>query len=175
MPKRIEAIIGGHGGQGVVLAGQILGKAAAFEGKNVVQTQSYGAEARGSLAKSEVIISDSRIGFPAVRKCDVLVAMNQESLDNYLPLLKDYGTLIVDSSVEKIPEVKAKTYKVPAAETARKAFGESLFANMVILGALTKITQIVSVESMERSIKESVSEKTLEANLNAFRKGLQLV
>jgi 2-oxoglutarate ferredoxin oxidoreductase subunit gamma len=175
MPKRIEVIIGGHGGQGVVLAGQILGKAAAFEGKNVVQTQSYGAEARGSLAKSEVIISDSRIGFPAVRKCDVLVAMNQECLDNYLPLLKDDGTLIVDSSVEKIPEVKAKTYKVPAVETARKAFGESLFANIVILGALVKITQMVSVESMEKSIRESVSEKTLETNLNAFRKGLQLV
>jgi len=175
MPKRIEVIIGGHGGQGVVLAGQILGKAAAFDGKNVVQTQSYGAEARGSLAKSEVIISDSRIGFPAVRKCDVLVAMNQESLDNYLPPLKDDGTLIVDSSVEKIPEVKAKTYKVPAVETARKAIGESLFANMVILGALVKITQIVSVASMEKSIRESVSEKTLEANLNAFKKGLQLV
>jgi 2-oxoglutarate ferredoxin oxidoreductase subunit gamma len=175
MPKRIEVIIGGHGGQGVVLAGQILGKAAAFEGKNVVQTQSYGAEARGSLAKSEVIISDSRIGFPAVRKCDVLVAMNQESLDYYLSLLKDDGTLIVDSRVEKIPEVKAKTYKVPAVETARKAFGESLFANMVILGTLVKITQMVSVGSMERSIRESVSEKTLETNLNAFRKGLQLV
>ncbi|MEM3788400.1 MAG: 2-oxoacid:acceptor oxidoreductase family protein [Candidatus Bathyarchaeia archaeon] len=175
MSKRIEVIIGGHGGQGVVLAGQILGKAAAFEGKNVVQTQSYGAEARGSLAKSEVIISESRIGFPAVRKCDVLVAMNQESLDKYLPLLKDDGTLIVDSSVEKFPEMKAKTFKVPAVETAKKAFGESLFANMIILGALVKMTQVVSVESMERSIRESVSEKTLETNLNAFRKGLQLV
>ncbi|MEM3566592.1 MAG: 2-oxoacid:acceptor oxidoreductase family protein [Candidatus Bathyarchaeia archaeon] len=175
MSKRIEVIIGGHGGQGVVLAGQILGKAAAFEGKNVVQTQSYGAEARGSLAKSEVIISESRIGFPAVRRCDVLVAMNQESLDKYLPLLKDDGTLIVDSSVEKIPEVKAKAFKLPAVETAKKAFGESLFANMIILGALVKITQVVSVESMERSIRESVSEKTLETNLNAFRKGLQLV
>lgn len=175
MPKKIEIIIGGYGGQGVVLAGQILGKAAALEGKNVVQTQSYGAEARGSLVKSEVIISDSRIGFPAVRRCDVLVAMNQESLDKYLPLLKDDGILIVDSSIEKIPEVKAKTYKVPAVETAKKVFGESLFANMVILGALTKITQLVSVESMEKSIRESVSEKTLETNLNAFRKGLQLV
>ncbi|MEM3769824.1 MAG: 2-oxoacid:acceptor oxidoreductase family protein [Candidatus Bathyarchaeia archaeon] len=175
MPKRIEVIIGGHGGQGVVLAGQILGKAAAFEGKNVVQTQSYGAEARGSLAKSEVIISESRIGFPAVRRCDVLVAMNQESLEKYWPLLKDDGTLIVDSSVEKFPEVKAKTFKVPAVETARKTFGENLFANMVILGALVKITQVVSVESMEMSIRESVSEKTLETNLNAFKKGLQLV
>jgi len=175
MSRKIEIIIGGRGGQGVVLAGQILGKAAAYEGKNVVQTQSYGAEARGSLVKSEVIISDSRIGFPAVRRCDVLVAMNQESLNKYLPLLRDDGTLIVDSSIEKVPDVKAKTYIVPAIETARKAFKESLFANMVILGALTKITEVVSVESIERSIKESVPEKTLEANLYAFRKGLQLV
>jgi 2-oxoglutarate ferredoxin oxidoreductase subunit gamma len=174
MPK-IEIIIGGHGGQGVVLAGQILGKAAAFDGKNVVQTQSYGAEARGSLAKSEVIISDSRIGFPAVRKCDVLVAMNQESLEKLLPYLKDDGILVVDSSVEKVPVVKAKTYRVPAVETAKKVFGESLFANMVILGALTKITRMVSEESMEKSIRESVSEKTLEANIKAFRMGLQLV
>ncbi len=175
MPKRIEMVIGGHGGQGVILAGQILGKAAALEGKNVVQTQSYGAEARGSLAKSEVIISDSRIGFPAVRKCDVLVAMNRESLDRYLPLLRDNGILIVDSSIGKIPKVEAKTYNVPAVETAKKAFGESLFANMIILGTLIKITRIVSVESMERSIKESFSEKTLETNLNAFRKGSQLI
>lgn len=174
MPK-VEIIISGHGGQGVVLAGQILGKAAAFDGKNAVQTQSYGAEARGSLAKSEVIISDNRIGFPAIRRCDILVAMNQESLDKYLPLLKDDGTLIVDSKVEKIPEVKAKIFRVPAVETAKKAFGESLFANMIILGALTKITQIVSVESLEKSIRESVSERTLETNINAFRKGLQLV
>ncbi|MEM2465766.1 MAG: 2-oxoacid:acceptor oxidoreductase family protein [Candidatus Bathyarchaeia archaeon] len=174
MPK-VEIIISGHGGQGVVLAGQILGKAAAFDGKNAVQTQSYGAEARGSLAKSEVIISDNRIGFPAIRRCDILVAMNQESLDKYLPLLKDDGTLIVDSKVEKIPEVKAKIFRVPAVETAKKAFGESLFANMIILGALTKITQIVSVESLEKSVRESVSERTLETNINAFRKGLQLV
>ncbi len=71
--------ISGLGGQGVVLAGQILGRAAVYDGKNVVQTQSYGAEARGSTAKSEIIISDGKIGFPMVRKCDVLVAMNQEA------------------------------------------------------------------------------------------------
>ncbi|MEM1589448.1 MAG: 2-oxoacid:acceptor oxidoreductase family protein [Candidatus Bathyarchaeia archaeon] len=73
-----------------------------------------------------------------------------------------------------MPNVKAKIYKVPAVETAKKAFGENLFANIIILGALTRITRIISVESMERSIRESVPEKTLEANLNAFRKGLQL-
>jgi 2-oxoglutarate ferredoxin oxidoreductase subunit gamma len=174
MPKKTEIIIGGHGGHGVVLAGQILGKAAAFDGKKVLQTQAYGAEARGSLARSEVIISDEKIGFPAVRKCDILVAMNQESLDKYLPHLKENGVLIVDSTVEKVHETKAKMYKVPAVETAKKTFRDSLFANMVILGALVKITKIVSIESMEKSIRESVPEKTMETNVNAFNKGLQL-
>jgi len=174
MPNKIEIRIGGHGGQGVVLAGRILGKAAIFDGKNVLQTQTYGAEARGSLARSEVIISDDRIGFPAVRKCDILVVMNQESLDKHLQYLKEDGMLIVDDTVEKIPETKVKVFKVPATETAKKIFGDSLFANMVILGALTKITKIASEESMEKSIRESVAEKTIEANINAFKKGLQL-
>jgi len=172
--NRIEIRIGGHGGQGVVLAGQILGKAAVYDGKNVLQTQSYGAEARGSLARSEIIISDDRIGFPAVRKCDVLVAMNQESLEKYVGHLKEDGVLIVDiSSVERIPKTEAKIFKVPAMETAKKTFGGSIYANMIMLGALTKITKIVNEESMEKAIRESVPERTVAANLNAYKKGLQ--
>lgn len=176
MPNKIEIRIGGHGGQGVVLAGQILGKGATYDGKNVLQTQTYGAEARGSMARSEVIISDTKIGFPAVRKCDVLVAMNQESLDAHLKHLKENGVLIVDSSsVQRIPETKVKTFKIPITETARKTFGESIYANMVMLGALTKITKIVSKETMEKAIRESVPESTIEVNVNAFKKGLELV
>lgn len=174
MPNKIEIRIGGHGGQGVVLAGQILGRAAAYDGRKVLQTQAYGAEARGSLAKSEVIISDDRISFPAVRKCDVLVAMNQESLDAYICSLKEDGILLVDSSnVTNVPQTKAKVFKVPATQIAKEEFGNAMFANMVMLGALTKVTKIVSEKSMEKSIKETVQQKTVEANLNAFRKGLQ--
>ena len=158
----------------MVLAGQILGKAAAFDGKNVLQTQTYGAEARGSLARSEVIISDRRIGFPAVRKCDILVVMNQESLDKHLSTLKEDGVLVVDSSVEKIPETRAKVFKVAATETAKKTFGDNMYANMIIVGALTKITELASEEAMETAIKESVPEKTIETNIAAFRRGLQL-
>lgn len=175
MPNRIEIRIGGHGGQGVVLAGQILGKAAVYDGKNALQTQTYGAEARGSLARSEVIIADGEIGFPAVRKCDVLVAMNQKSLDVHLKHLKENGILVVDTSgVESVPETKAKIFKVSATETAKKTFGESIYANMIMLGALTKITRIVSEESVENAIKENAPEKTVKANLIAYRKGLQL-
>jgi len=174
--KRIEIIMGGSGGQGVVLAGQILGKAVAYEGRKVLQTQSYGAEARGSLARSEVIISENPIGFPAVRKCDILVAMNQESLNANLHYLKDDGLLIVDSTnVQEIPETKAKIYKVPITETCKKMFGEAIYANMMMLGVLTKLTKLVSDETMKKVIEEVVPAKTLSANLKAFEKGQELI
>lgn len=176
MPNKIEIRIAGHGGQGVVLAGQILGKAAAYDGKNVLQTQTYGAEARGSMARSEVIISDSKIGFPAVRKCDVLVAMNQESLDVHLRHLKEDGILIIDTStVQKIPETKIRTVRIPITDVTRKTFGESTYANIVMLGVLVKITKLASKKSMEKAIEESVPEKTIETNVKAFKKGLELV
>ena len=172
MSTKTEIRIGGSGGQGVVLAAQVLGKAAVLDGKNALQTQAYGAEARGSLAKSEVIISDNKIGFPAVRKCDILVAMNQESLNAFLKDLKETGTLIVDSTnVTTIPETKAKVYKVPVTETAKKTFGDNMYANMVMLGALIKINDLVSKQAIEKAIRENVSEKTVETNIRAFRKG----
>ena len=175
MPNKTEIRIGGSGGQGVVLAAQILGKAAVLDGKNALQTQAYGAEARGSLSKSEVIISDGKIGFPAVRKPDILVAMSQEALDKLLKDLKPDGTLIVDSTnITTIPETNAKVHKIPMTETAKKTFGDTIYANMIMLGVFVKITNLVTVQSMENTIRENVSAKTVETNLNAFRKGLQL-
>jgi len=152
-----------------------LGKAAVLDGKNALQTQAYGAEARGSLAKSEVIISNGKIGFPAVRKCDILVAMNQESLNILIKDLKENGILIVDSTnVNSMPETKARTFKIPITETAKKAFREAIYANMVMLGVLVKTTGIVNSDALEKTIRENVSEKTIETNVNAFKKGLEL-
>jgi len=176
MPKRIEVRISGLGGQGVVLAGEVLGRAAVYEGKYVVQTQSYGAEARGSVAKSEVIISDSKIGFPKVRKCDILVAMSQNALERHLKDLKEKGLLIVDKDkVEHIPKTKAKVFKIPATKTAAKLLKSRLYANVVMLGALTKITGIVKEEAVEKAITDSVPETAIETNISGFREGLKLV
>ena len=175
MYKRLEVRIAGLGGQGVVLAGQILGKAAVYDEKNVVQTQSYGAEARGSAAKSEIIISDDKIAFPVVRKCHILVAMSQPALDKYIADLREGGVLFVDSLVKKVPKrVKAKIYEVPATETAEKKLGNKLYANVIMLGALVKAIEITSVESMKKAIAESVPRQFLEANLKAFEEGLKL-
>ena len=168
--------ISGLGGQGVVLAGQILGRAAAYDGKNVVQTQSYGAEARGSIAKSEVIISDGKIGFPMVRGCDILVAMNQEALDRHLKDLKEDGVLIIDSThVKKIAKTKAEIFKIPATEYAEKTFGDRIYANMLMLGALTKVTSIVSEKAMEKSIQDTVTERNADTNKEAYNKGKESI
>ena len=174
MLKKIEIRISGLGGQGVLLAGQIFGKAAALNGKHVVQTQSYGAEARGSAAKSEVIISNTGIGFPTVRRCDLLVAMSQEATDIHFKDLKKDGILIIDSSnVKKTPLVK-KILKIPATETAKRFFKDKIYANIIMLGALTNVVAEVGQEAVKDAIKDSVPKKTLNANLQAFEKGLKL-
>jgi len=170
--KKIEIRISGLGGQGVVLAGQILGRAAIYDGKNAVQTQSYGAEARGSMAKSEVIISDDKIGFPIVRKCDILVAMNQEAVEKNVKDLKEDGMLLVDSGrVKNVPKTYARIFKVPATETAENFCGGKLYANLVMLGALIEITKVVSEGSVESAIRDSVAEKAVVINFQAFKKG----
>ena len=173
--KKAEVRISGLGGQGVVLAGQILGKAAAYNGKNVVQTQSYGAEARGSVAKSEVIISDGKIGFPMVRKCDILIAMSQEAVEKNIKDLKEKGILLVDGdAVKKIPETNVRIFKIPATEIAEKMFKAKIYVNMIMLGALTNITKIVNEKSFTRAIKETVSTEAMNINLRAYKKGLTL-
>ncbi len=175
MPNKVEMRISGLGGQGVILAGQILGRAAVYDGKNAVQTQSYGAEARGTTAKSEVIISDGEIGFPAVRKCDVLIVMNQEATEKNIKDLKEAGILLIDSSnVKKIPKINAQIFKISATEMAENSFGQTVYANMIMLGALTKTTNIISEESMEKAIRDIVPEKSIAVNIKAFKRGKNL-
>jgi 2-oxoglutarate ferredoxin oxidoreductase subunit gamma len=176
MPKRTEIRIAGLGGQGVVLAGQILGRAAVYDGKKVVQTQSYGAEARGSAAKSEVVISDEKVGFPIVRKCDFLVAMNQTAFDKNKNDVKENGILIAEEDVvAKAEDVKARVFHVPATRTAEAELKSKMYANVVMLGALVKITALVSDEAMEKAIIDSVPNEVKQKNLNAFRLGFQLI
>ncbi len=173
--NRAEIRISGLGGQGVIMAGQVLGRAAVYSGKNAVQTQSYGAEARGSAAKSEVVISDGRIGFPGVSKCDILVIMNQTALDENFEDLRDYGFLLVDSShIENLPKTKAKVFKIPATEIAKREFSAAIYANMIMLGALIKITKLTKKDAMEKAVMESVPGKTVKENLNALKKGFSL-
>jgi len=173
--KQTEVRIAGLGGQGVVLAGQILGRAAVYDGKQVVQTQSYGAEARGSAAKSEVIISGEKIGFPIVRKCDILVAMSQTALEKNKKDLKEGGILLVEEDIVNVPpDIKARVFKVQATKTAETELKSKIYANVVMLGALTRITGLVSRDAVEKAIVDSVSKEAQENNINAFRIGFKI-
>lgn len=142
----------------------------------MVQTQSYGAEARGSAARSEVIISDDTIKYPKVRQCDILVAMSQPALNQYLNNLKENGILLIDRDmIKKIPKLKTKIFQVPATSTAETELKRRIYANTVMLGALTKATKIVSREAIENAIENSVPKEMLKENLRGFRLGLQLI
>lgn len=175
--KTTEVRIAGFGGQGVVLAGILLGTAAVlFDGKKAVQTQSYGAETRGGGARSEVILSDTESPvYPRVTKPDVMVAMSETAIQKFLKDLKPGGTLIIDTDlVKEVPRQDCTIYKVPATTIAVKELGRQIVANIVMVGALVGLTNLVTVQAMEKSIEKTVPKGTTELNLKAFRKGLQI-
>ncbi|MGI5853037.1 MAG: 2-oxoacid:acceptor oxidoreductase family protein [Bacillota bacterium] len=176
MESAIEFRLGGSGGQGLILAGIILADAAILEGKNAVQTQSYGPEARGGASKAEVIISYSAIDYPKVTKPHVLLCLSDEAYRKYGEVVDSNGIIITDTSMNlPLPDEKtaAPLYKLPVLSIAREKVGRSLTANMVALGCLNALAKAVSNESMEKAICERVPEGTAELNLKAYRAGLE--
>ncbi|MBE6503750.1 2-oxoacid:ferredoxin oxidoreductase subunit gamma [uncultured Methanobrevibacter sp.] len=180
---KTEIRIGGFGGQGVILAGIILGKSAClFDGKEAVQTQSYGPEARGGASKCEVVIGDSQIDYPKVQSPDIFVAMSNEALTKYIVDLKDNGTLIVDPGTTDVSDVQdfidehnIKVFEAPATKTANDDIGLKIVANIVMVGAITKITEVISKEAAIKAIEASVPKGTEEKNIKAFEAGYNLI
>lgn len=174
--SRTEILVGGVGGQGVVLSGILLGTAATlFEGKKAVQTQSYSSELRGGSTRAEVIISEEPVTDPQVRKPDILIALAEDALSKYIHRIKPKGLLVIDSDLVK--GAKPGDYEIlaiPATSIADKEMGNIVVANLIVLGALLKKTNLLSVEAMEKAIEVSVPKKAITLNLNAFRRGLQL-
>jgi 2-oxoglutarate ferredoxin oxidoreductase subunit gamma len=172
---KLEIRIAGTGGMGVVLAGVIAGQAAVNAGLNAVQSQSYGSEARGTAAKSEVVISDGAIYYPKVQKSDILIAMNQKALDMYLSGAKDKSLLIIDPDLVDASTI-AQGYEVVEVPAMRIAdeLGTRLVSNMVMLGALAKRVGAISEEAIEKAIASMVSAKYLEVDMKAVRAGAAL-
>jgi len=170
---RTEIRIAGTGGMGVVLAGVIVGEAAVVHGGlNAVQSQSYGSEARGTAAKSEVIVSDEPIRYPKVRKADYSVLMSQKALEMYLKDAREDGVLIVDPDLVRADDIEGayEVVKVPAMKIADN-LGLRLISNMVMLGALVKKSGLFDLEVLEKAVADVVPEKTLDLNLQAIRAG----
>jgi len=170
---RVEFRLSGSGGQGLLLAGIVLSEAAILEGKKAVQTQSYGPEARGGSSKAEVVIADEDIDYPKATDPDFLLALTADAYKTY-GKLQDKGLIIVDSSVSLDPAIAARTLSLPILETAAKAVGKSVVANIVALGVLGGLSGVAKPETLEAAVLNRVPKGTEELNLKALRAGLEL-
>ncbi len=171
MSSRYEIRLAGSGGQGLILAGIILAEAAGvYDGKFVCQTQSYGPEARGGASKAEVVISDGEIDYPKAIRPDVLLALNQKSLEAFSLDLKPGGLLLVDADlVKEVPGAGAVA--LPFTRIARE-LGRAMVANIVALGALAQLTGAVSLESLEAAVLARVPKGTEDLNRRALAAGV---
>jgi 2-oxoglutarate ferredoxin oxidoreductase subunit gamma len=175
MSFRYEIRLSGEGGQGLVLAGKVLAEAAAiYDDMNATQSQSYGPEARGGASRSEVIISDEDIDYPKAVNIDLLLALTQESVNRYHKDLKEGGLLLVDEEAAKeLPEGDFRVFKLPIIGIARDQVGKALVANIVALGIITELADVVSHEAVEAAILARVPKGTEDLNLRAFKAGVE--
>lgn len=168
-----EIRFAGYGGQGIIRAGLIVGKAAAlYDNKHATMNQDFGPEARGGACSSQLVISDKRVLYPYVTKSDCLVAMSQEGYNKFEAELKDNGLLLIDEDLVKprIARQDIKLYRIPATRFAEE-LRSRISANVVMLGFFTAITKFVSENAMKKAIPTLVPEKAVETNLKAFQRG----
>ena len=165
-----EIRLAGFGGQGMALAGFILGKALAlYEGLEAVMTQAYGPEARGGASSSSVVVSDRQIDYPFVQHPDLLVAMSQAAYTKFRPTVKPDGLVLIDADLVT-PLAGESPLAIPAMRLAEK-LGRRIVANVVMLGYFTRVTEIVSPAAMEQALENTLSSKILPLNLKAFSAG----
>ncbi len=172
MTKRHEIRLCGYGGQGIILAGYIIGQAASiFDGKNTTFTQDYGPEARGGACRADVVISDERILYPYINVPSVLIAMSQEAYNKYYTEDRHNALVIIDEDLVKPKKTSSgELLTVPATRMA-KELGRVMVANVAILGFFTAVTGIVSIDAMRKSILASVPKGSEELNVKAIERG----
>lgn len=170
---RYEIRFAGSGGQGIIMAALVLAEAAGvYDGKYVCQTQSYGPEARGGNSKAEVVISKKVIDYPRATKLDLLLAMNQAACDTYFLDLKPKGLLVVDATlVDQVPT--SRVVAISFTQIARKEVGKQFVANIVGLGAVGYLAQVVSLKSLEAALIARVPKGTEEMNRKALHAGIK--
>ncbi|MGD8375942.1 MAG: 2-oxoacid:acceptor oxidoreductase family protein [Acidobacteriota bacterium] len=170
-----EIRISGFGGQGVILAAYVLGKAyAVVEGRHATLNQSFGPEARGSACSAQLILSEEPIMYPYVRGLDILVSMSQDAYHSFIDQVRPGGLVLIDESlVTPRPPDGLRLLGAPATRTAEE-IGKRIMANMVMVGLFTAATRLVEPESAEEAIRTSVPSGTQDVNLRAFQSGLEM-
>jgi 2-oxoglutarate ferredoxin oxidoreductase subunit gamma len=170
-----EIKFGGFGGQGVILAGIIIGRAATiYDHKFATLTQAFGPEARGSACSAQVIVSDENILYPYVTKPEILLVMSQEACNKFLPETTDDAIIILEEDLVKPKGLKAgmKVYGIPATRLAEE-LGRKMILNIVMVGFFTAVTKLVNYEAVREAVKASVPQGTEAMNLKAYDRGYQ--
>ncbi|MFH2060374.1 MAG: 2-oxoacid:acceptor oxidoreductase family protein [Pseudomonadota bacterium] len=174
--ERSRLVFSGSGGQGVITAAIILAKAAAiFEDRHAIQSQSYGAAARGGATRSDVIIDDSKIYFPKVIQPNILVSLTQESYTKFSPIIRPGGLLLVDSKYVTIgKKVDAKHIALPMYDTVMEKIGKPIVFNICMLGALIGVTSLLQPESIIKVLETTIPEDFMEMNKKALDIGIKM-
>ena len=170
-----EIRIAGFGGQGVILAAAVIGKAAAiFEGGYATMTQSFGPEARGGSSSAQVILSKEPILYPYVTQPDILVVMSQEAATRFIPQLKPGGILVTEQELVRVDHYPAgvRVYGVPATRLAEE-LGRKVVLNIVMTGFFGAVTGILAHEALRKAVEDSVPPAMQKLNLQAFDKGFE--
>ncbi len=170
---RHDIRVAGFGGQGMIMAGLLIGKAAAlYDGKEAVLTQSYGPEARGGASNANIIISDEPIDYPLVTHPDYLLAMFQEAYERHRPSLVEGGVLLIESDLVKPFPDEGPHRGIPATRIAEE-LGRRIVANVVAVGFFSGATGLISPEAGEQSIRNTLRPKLVDLNLKAFNAGYE--
>lgn len=173
--ERTEIKIGGFGGQGVILSGYIIGRAASiFDDRHAAMIQAFGPEARGSACSSQIIVSRTPIDYPYLTSPNVMIVMSQEAYAKFVPELAPGGTLITEEELV-VPQGLRKDvrhYSIPATRFAEE-LGKKLVLNIVMMGFMCAVTELVRPEAMRQAVTASVPKGTEELNLRAFDRGYE--
>jgi 2-oxoglutarate ferredoxin oxidoreductase subunit gamma len=165
-----QITITGFGGQGVVLAGRILGQAAAIgDGRESTLVQSYGPESRGGACSAQVTIADGPIYFPYIQCPDILVCLSQSGYDKHITTLKPDGLLLIEQDLVN-PHCAGECFAIPCTRFAEE-LGNKMMANIIMVGFFTAIAEAVSLDAARKTVAESVPRGTVEKNLKAFERG----
>ncbi len=170
-----EIRIAGYGGQGVILAAAVIGKAAAiFQGGHATMTQAFGPEARGGSSSAQVIISNEPIAYPYVTQPDILIVMSLEAYTRFAPQLKPNGVLIVERDLVHVDKIPAgqRVYGVPATRLAEE-LGRKMVLNIVMVGFFGAVAGVVDREALRKAVEDSVPPAFAKLNALAFDKGFE--
>lgn len=174
--ERCRMVFSGSGGQGVITAAIILAEAAVlYEGLNAVQSQSYGAEARGGATRSDVVIADSVIHYPKVIQPNVLVCLTQEAYNKFYRIVRPGGLLVTDKRyVTTEKKVDAQQKELPMFQTVMDEIGKPIVFNICMLGAVIGLRELVKPEAVMQALEARIPSAFLEINRQALNLGLQL-